>query len=150
MTWHGQLMYRKDNKKKDSVFFFLCTNDKHHRTTTSIFFSIALFRLREQMRVVKRASRLTGCDVKRRVSADRRQEVCRCDTIRTGYSTRSYKMYKTQSSNYKHHALGGGKSPMFQMVSNIWKTICASVCFAIFLPRHICASACRIEHRQTS
>lgn len=91
-------MYReRDNKKKDSVFFF-CTNDKHHRTTTSIFFSIArFFRLEGTGEVIDEANHLTRCDAK--------QEVRRFNTVRLGYSTRSYKMYKTSSSNYKQRTV---------------------------------------------
>lgn len=38
------------------------------------------------------------------------KEVCRFNTVRVGYSTRSYKMYKTPSSNYKQHTSEGKKT----------------------------------------
>lgn len=54
----------------------------------------------------------TGRDVAQSESADRK--CAGWNTVGVGYSTRSYKMYKTTSSNYKRHTTEGENAARFQ------------------------------------
>lgn len=79
------------------------------------------------------------------------QEVCRFNTVRIGYSTRSYKMYKTPSSNYKQHTSEGRNVPCFKwfQISGKKQSV---LMFALWYFCHwcnLCALAGWIEHSPT-
>lgn len=61
--------------------------------------------------VIDKAFHPAGCDVKQSESADRK--CAGFNIVRIGYGTRSYKMYKTPSSNYKQHTLEEKNVPCF-------------------------------------
>lgn len=107
------------------------------------FYPLQIFRLRGIDVVINEASHLTRCDVKQSESADRKCAGLTPSGL--GYNTRSYKMYKTPSSNYKQNTLEEKNVPCFKRFQVSGKTICASVCLAIFFATDVICVPWQVE-----